>query len=152
MNSPSETLREISTEDCWHFAGVINENGYGNVSFWLEGKTITFRAHRAMYETMHGVIVDSNLEINHLCRVRRCINPAHLEAVTHVQNMHYSLPYGGGFCRKGHEFTPENTVVPTTTNKDGSPHRTCRTCRTAREVKYTAQRRAARELARKEVI
>lgn len=64
---------------CWIWGGNLNASGYG-VS------ARSGRAHRMVYERMVGP-VSEGLELDHLCRVRSCVNPAHLEAVTHQENM-----------------------------------------------------------------
>ena len=68
--------------DCWIWSGTLNNKGYGRVAIAGKGQY----AHRAMYEQEVGPIPDG-YEIDHLCRVRACINPAHLEAVTHSENL-----------------------------------------------------------------
>lgn len=69
--------------ECWMWRGCVNPvTGYGQ---WANGYSI-IGAHRVAYELMVGPI-PSGLEIDHLCRVRACVNPAHLEAVTHRENI-----------------------------------------------------------------
>lgn len=67
---------------CWHWQGRINEQGYGLTS--INGKN-KVPAHRFIYERHKGV-VPNGLELDHLCRVRDCVNPDHLEPVTHLEN------------------------------------------------------------------
>jgi len=62
------------------------------------------KAHRWAYETCVGSINDG-LQIDHLCRVRECVNPDHLQPVTHAENMRRARRT---HCRRGHELTPEN--------------------------------------------
>jgi hypothetical protein len=71
------------TSPCWLWYGPLNGNGYA-IAYVPE-----FRKHRMMhilfYERKYGLVPDG-LELDHLCRVRRCINPDHLEPVTHAEN------------------------------------------------------------------
>lgn len=67
---------------CWIFQGFIGPNGYG--------KTGHRWAHRRAYEERYGP-VPAGLEIDHLCRVRSCINPDHLEPVTGSENARRGL-------------------------------------------------------------
>jgi hypothetical protein len=125
------------TETCWFWTATINNRGYG--TFGLNGRMAL--AHRVAYELWIGPIPDG-LEIDHLCGVRHCVNPAHLEAVTHREN----LRRGTGFaavngakthCPHGHEYTPENTYH----NPNPNGGRICRTCKRARDTRDRERRR-----------
>ena len=74
------------TDTCWLWEGNIATNSYGLYTANFSGQRQTKRAHRLAYELMVGPIPDG-LELDHLCRVRNCVNPAHLEAVTHQENV-----------------------------------------------------------------
>jgi len=68
---------------CWIWGGHLNRNGgYGRLM--ING--IHRSAHRAVYESVHGPIA-AGLTLDHLCRVKRCVNPAHLEPVTNKENI-----------------------------------------------------------------
>lgn len=136
---------------CIIWTAAEKSNGYG--AFW-DG-TRTLRAHRYSYELVIGP-VPVDLVLDHLCRVRICVNPAHLEPVTQEENRRRGLhgvlsrraqqpPRGekkepATQCRKGHEYTPENTRWDRPSKDHPNGRRRCRTCR--REQKRLAYRRS----------
>jgi hypothetical protein len=67
---------------CWLWVGAKTPNGYGQI--WVNGSLVL--AHRWSYETLRGPIPPDK-ELDHLCRTSACVNPFHLEAVTHQENM-----------------------------------------------------------------
>jgi hypothetical protein len=126
---------------CWLWtASLCKGTGYGQ--FREGGRGSRMRtAHRVAYELLVGP-VPAGLQLDHLCRVRRCVNPAHLEPVTNRENQ----LRGAGFparnaakthCAHGHEYTPENTYLHPSTG-----HRRCRAC--ARERRFTLRTRKDR--------
>lgn len=123
-------IDRTSSSGCWAWTGASSDNGYGYVSRG-RGKT-KFLAHRVSYTLTIGPI-PSGLIIDHLCRNRICVNPAHLEPVTIRINNLRGFGASGNHARQthcihGHEFTPENTkIVPAT----GA--RACVICRRERE-------------------
>ncbi len=68
-------------ETCWLWTSTITGNGYGHYSI----KRVKVGAHRFAYELMVGPI-PQGLTIDHLCRVKACVNPDHLEPVTQAEN------------------------------------------------------------------
>lgn len=76
-----------TSSGCLVWTGYCNENGYGY--FRIDHERI-YRAHRFAYQMEVGPIPDG-LELDHLCRVRNCVNPEHLEPVTAVENMRRAI-------------------------------------------------------------
>lgn len=72
------------TDGCWLWTGTVNRQGYGR--FCIGGRGNTRLAHRVTYELLVGP-VPVGLELDHLCNVRGCVRPDHLEPVTHVENL-----------------------------------------------------------------
>lgn len=104
---------------CWLWTGNRNDAGYGIVV--VRGRRT--RVHRIMYELARGAI-PAGLQLDHLCRTPACVNPQHLEAVTHYENWRRgkaALSSRWTHCRRGHEYTPANTKI-----RGGT--RTCKEC------------------------
>lgn len=112
---------KILVSGCWEWTGSITESGYGR--FALHGKTV--RAHRYVYELLVGPIPEG-LQLDHLChtndltcvggpacRHRRCVNPAHLEPVSHLENMRRgqtgSANKNKTHCVNNHPYDEANT-------------------------------------------
>lgn len=97
------------TATCWLWTGSINNAGYGRISVNNRPKY----AHRVMYELVVGPIPDG-LHLDHLCRVRHCVNPDHLEPVTNRENtlgrglgraaIEHRERQRTGLCSKGHSL------------------------------------------------
>ena len=74
------------TDTCWLWTGALRGDGYGK--FHVKRKWVY--AHRFAYELLVGPIPDG-LELDHLCRIRNCVRPSHLEPVTHQENMQRAI-------------------------------------------------------------
>jgi len=71
----------IDSNGCWIWTGAIHKTGYGQVK-WKGKSTV---AHRVIYELLSSDI-PSGLVLDHLCNVKKCVNPEHLEPVTYSEN------------------------------------------------------------------
>lgn len=78
----SRKLLSADEGECWLWGASLDRHGYGQVKF----RGTVWKAHRAVYTLFVGAIPDG-LEIDHLCRVRRCCSPEHLEPVTGEENI-----------------------------------------------------------------
>lgn len=121
------------TETCWIWTARKTHDGYGVIgSGGRSGRTIY--AHRYTYETLVGPI-PAGMQIDHLCHTndpdcikgdacphRACVNPAHLEPVSGRENANRGSKAQQTHCKRGHEFTPGNTMRV-------RGRRRCRTCR-----------------------
>ena len=126
---------------CWLWAGSLSGNGYGAIQY--RGRQVV--AHKLSYEAHVGPVPEG-LELDHTCRLRCCVNPAHLEPVTRKTNIRRSSLVGRGagkaqsekkFCPRGHKYTEDNTRL-----YRGS--RQCRTCHRDRErEKYRSKIKGA---------
>lgn len=131
---------------CWLWTGTRDQLGYGHIS--VNGKCRA--AHREMYKKERGEI-PGNLPLDHLCRVPSCVNPAHLEPVTHRENILrgfgiMAINARKTHCVNGHEFTPENTGRQI--KVDGrDAGRFCRTCVRESSRRSFQRRRAAQQAA-----
>lgn len=126
-------IKVAKTRRCWTWTAAQAGGGYGK--FQVKRKAVY--AHRFAYELAKGKI-PRGLQIDHLCRNRLCVNPAHLEAVTCREN----LLRGEGLtalrskqrsCIRGHKFTKSNTRV----RANGT--RKCRLCHNERAKKSYAK-------------
>lgn len=141
---------ERPEDGCWHWSGKRSRDGYGRFSI----ATKWALAHRVAYQMFIGPIAEGS-EIDHLCHNadatcaggtecphRICVNPAHLEAVTHKTNMHRTKYIGAKVrqthCKHGHEYTEANT------GRDSRGNRRCRACDRAAKAARQAARKAVR--------
>lgn len=119
---------------CWNWIGSLNPQGYGQ---FCVVRTRPLGAHRVamMLFREHPITPGRALQIDHLCRNKRCVNPDHLEVVTARENILRALPFRRcagprrteTHCKRGHEFTEENTYVY-------RGHRACRACHALAET------------------
>jgi len=113
-------------EKCWTWHGYT-QKGYGR--FGANGKN--HAAHRWLYETLYGAL-ESGKQLDHLCRNRACVNPAHMEPVTRKENILRGVgaPAQNArktHCKRGHPLFGANIF------RSNSNQRHCRACRRERE-------------------
>ncbi len=120
------------TPTCWLWRAGKDHLGYGQIR--RDGSHA--KAHRVAYDLLVGPIPDG-LELDHLCRVRNCVNPAHLEPVTHAENVRRGLSgqrqRAKTHCPAGHPYDAENTYVAPRGDRG------CRACRMASKRRYEAR-------------
>lgn len=131
---------------CWLWIGAPWGGGYGLAAHAAlkaaRGRKNGVVAHRAVYEFYCGPVA-SGLVLDHLCRNKGCVNPAHLEPVTQAENMRRggvaaaraAMQSAKTHCKHGHEFTPENTY------RSGRGDRSCLICRREVSLRRSRQRR-----------
>lgn len=125
---------------CWLWTASKISAGYGN--FVPNGRGSHTLAHRWAYEQAMGPI-PAGADLDHLCRTPACVNPDHLEAVTHRENVLRGTSPSAGHARKthcshGHELVPENIYTPPSLPNA----RCCRTCRAAAAERSNERRKA----------
>lgn len=133
-------LERVSPEPncgCWLWTGDYHDKGYGQ----LEKSVRPRRAHRFAYEAFVGSIPEGFV-LDHKCRVRCCVNPEHLEAVTPQENTRRGAAARNGsltHCARGHELVPENLRV----DELRRGRRSCKRCHTTHSNNSRRRRKAA---------
>jgi hypothetical protein len=133
-----EKVRADSQDGCWEWVAGRNDQGYGSVRW--DGKT--HRAHRLVYELLVGPVPDG-LMCDHLCRVRHCVNPAHIELVTNRENILRGESWTARNARKTH--CPKCHQPYAHVNRARAQQRICNPCRYARDAERYATDPVARE-------
>jgi hypothetical protein len=115
---------KVEVADCWVWTGHRFKAGYGA----LRVGSRQLVAHRWVYEELVGPVPDG-LELDHLCRNRACVNPDHLEPVSHLTNVRRGVAgkwiAARSHCPSGHEYSGENTY-------EAGGRRHCRECSRSR--------------------
>jgi hypothetical protein len=98
------------TDTCWNWTGYVgSRDGYAQI--WIGPGTRKAQAHRFVYELLVGPIPEG-MQLDHLCRVRHCVNPEHLEPVTQQENVRRGMK--GRMvthCLQGHPYDDANTYI-----------------------------------------
>jgi hypothetical protein len=133
----------IDAHGCWLWP-LLRWDGYGSTTVKIDDR-LEHLAHRVSWFLFSGSLPPADMELDHLCRVRSCVNPDHLEVVTPQENVRRSESITAEnarktHCHNGHEFTAENTIID---YPNGKQRRTCRACGRAATDRYIARRKAA---------
>lgn len=113
-------------DPCWLWTAAVNANGYG-IMFTREESTL---AHRISF-ALSGRIVPAGTQLDHLCRVRHCVNPKHLEAVTPRVNTHRGYTNATKtHCPQGHPYSGDNLYLSPRGNRQ------CRECVRRSQMRY----------------
>jgi HNH endonuclease len=129
------------TESCWLWTGALNQYGYGNFVVKASRPTKNIGAHRFSHLIFKGPIPKGK-EIDHLCKVRRCIHPQHIESVTHRENLMRGETLGAlnarkTHCYKGHSLSGDNLLIKY------NGFRSCRVCQKKKNRRAYLKRREA---------
>lgn len=127
---PSRFVAKVTErhDGCWQWTGAVQSKGYGCYS--VKGRAVL--AHRFVLQAT-GRQIPTGMQVDHLCRNTRCVNPDHLDVVTDAVNQ---ARRGASVthCPVGHAYTASNT------RRNGAGHRHCATCeRARRSVSANAQ-------------
>lgn len=129
------------TTGCWNWTASCTSNGYGQFHI-NSGAKRNVGAHRWAYETLVGCVPDG-LQLDHLCRNRRCVNPAHLEPVTPQVNTLRGATLPARNARKTHCPQGHMYGAPGPDNR-----RRCPECNKAKSLaRYYARHRTPEKLA-----
>jgi len=132
---------------CWLWTGYLTR-GYGQ--FNIDGQM--HRAHRLAYERLVGPIPES-LDIDHICRIRNCVNPEHLEPVTRAENIRRGTTgqatgqrnQAKTHCTRGHPYSGDNLY----THPAGG--RKCRACQRANRAAHSTRKQSGANYAKRKM-
>ena len=125
---------------CWEWSNVPDKDGYGR----MRVRRRYVAAHRFAYTITKGDI-PVGLELDHLCRNPRCVNPEHLEPVTHRENMLRGKQATRTHCPQGHPRIEENFYF--SRKADGSFSRSCKLCDAEKGRRRRLKKRLKKEAA-----
>lgn len=127
---------------CWLWKGSRGRYGHGYFNLGADFGRRGITAHKFSYETLVGMVPDG-LELDHLCRIPWCVNPDHLQPVTHAENIRRGFAptmqlNRRQVCAEGHDTSDDKDVYISKTGR-----RTCRICAARRQREYLDRKKAA---------
>lgn len=109
---------EKTDDDCWLWIGGKHHNGYGQ--FWLDGRSRRAHVVALLFE---GITVPRGLECHHICEHRNCVNPSHINLVSHTTNLQIAgVNKRQTHCKRGHPLYGYNLGY------DGKGQKKCKAC------------------------
>lgn len=136
---PRFTAKVKQGSGCWEWQGYLNSHGYGQFRV-SPGKLML--AHRFAYELFIDLIPEG-MQLDHLCRNRRCVNPSHLEVVDNKTNSLRGVGFAAlnatkTHCPKGHPYEGDNLGI-----RKAKGWRNCRACNRERVLAFKLRQRDA---------
>lgn len=134
---PARIRKNVHKQEdgCWIWTGSIDIGGYGRVfvrALPNQGGHVEEKAHRYMYKRLVGA-VPVGLELDHVCRVRACCNPAHMEPVTRSVNLGRGrhIHRDKTHCVYGHPLSGDNLYI-----QPSNGSRSCKICRRSNQQRW----------------
>ena len=134
-----ERRQVMGPDGCVVSTYSVGSHGYAQVGWTENGRTVMHLVHRLVYQVVYGPVPDG-MTVDHICRNRRCVNWMHLRLLSNRVNATLNGNALKTHCKRGHEFTPENTRYNT------AGYRECVTCR-RKQVREAMARARARKAA-----
>lgn len=141
-------LTRINSGDCWTWLGAKSKDGYGQfiLEYRRDRTRLRVAPYRFIWEWVHDRPMPEGYEPDHTCNNRQCVNPHHVEPVTHSENQKRAYQRGRPrirtgrptHCKHGHEYTPENIRI------NSQKAIVCKTCDRARCKAYQDSKRLNR--------
>lgn len=136
-----ERVDRRADSECWNWTGSVGTGGYGR--FFNRCDRSAIRAHRLSMAIAGRLVQDGEMVVDHICRNRLCVNPAHLRMVSSAVNVLVGTGMTAAnaqktVCKLGHPLSGDNLVI-------SRGARQCLTCRRMRNKAYKASRRPPRK-------
>lgn len=102
----------VTDSGCWEWLGCRHRHGYADMSLIYNGIRLRL-GHVIAYTIFRGEIPEG-LELDHTCKFKPCVNPWHVEPVTHAVNLrraYHSLTSADTVCQNGHSLMPGDLLL-----------------------------------------
>lgn len=135
---------DMQPDGCLISRYSLGSHGYAQIGWWDSGRSRMVLAHRAAWTAVHGQ-VPAGMTLDHICKVRRCVNPEHLRLLSNLENARRTngQDWPVGTCRNGHPDTER--VIVTRRSKSGEAREgsTCGVCVREAQARYRQSMKAA---------